>query len=700
MEYERLEQLLGEVKLFSRLPKSKIGTVLRRMQALQFPQDKIILEEGRPIKFMFIVGQGMVEVRRKEPSSGISLLLRTLQAGDNFGEMALLTGKPYTVSLCTVEPTILFILNHDNFRSLVLEEPEVSMTLNQLLAEQLISAYDQVGIQMSDLTDVQMDEELVGQFPRQLVLMHKVLPIRRKGRTLTLGMVHPGNLFAHDDVKRHLRGVTLQPMLISEEDFERNVDRFYPGALSSLRTRPERAPTSASGSAGSPASPPPTGSSQPAGAVVSPSSVSVPTGNAILGEDELNLLEEAMPEQEGDEKSTLADLEGESASGPIVRLANSILLQALRRGASDIHIEPQQQGLVVRYRVDGNLQVVQVLPARIQAALISRYKILSNLDITERRVPQDGRISSSYQYRRIDFRVSSIPGKYGEKLCLRILDNSLSSISLEKLILHPETYRTFRELIEAPHGIIFVTGPTGSGKTTTLYSALGEINTPDINISTAEDPIEYDMAGITQVQVQRAVGVDFARILRAFMRQDPDVILVGETRDAETAKTAVEAALTGHLVFTTLHTNSAAATFPRLEEMGVEPFMVGCAAIGVVAQRLARRLCGECKTPDKPPRDILEFLGFGPDEVSTVMKAVGCPKCNMQGFKGRVGVYELLVMNDEIRPLVNRRASTEEIEGAAVRSGMMTLAMYGRWLIRQGLTTLQEVMRVVAFDKE
>lgn len=686
MEYERLEQLLSEVRLFSRLPRSRIPSVLRRMQALQFPADKVILEEGRPIKFMFIVGQGSVDVRRKEPITGISLLLRTLQAGENFGEMALLTGKPYSVSLSTVEPTILFILNQDSFRSLLIEEPEVSMTLNQLLAEQLISAYDQVGIQLFDLSAAQVNPELTKDIPRQLVVMHRMLPISKRGRTLTLAMVQPGNLIAHDDLKRHVRDLVIQPVLISDEDFERNVEKFYPGALAAIKRpeRPQASPTATTVMATPPAAPPKEAGSAQANL------------NALLSEDDIDLVQPT--DEKKEEKAALADLEAESASGPVVKLANAVLVHALRVGASDIHIEPQAQGVVVRFRIDGNLQVIQVLPARIQQALVSRYKILSNLDITERRVPQDGRISSAFQSRRIDFRLSTVPSKYGEKICMRILDNTGSVLSLDKLIAHPDTLARFRSLINHPHGIILVTGPTGSGKTTTLYSALGEINTPDINISTVEDPIEYDMAGITQVQVQRAVGVDFARVLRAFLRQDPDVILVGETRDLETAKTAIEAALTGHLVFTTLHTNSAAATFARLDEMGVEPFMVGSATIGVVAQRLARRLCGECKVPDKPPKDILEFLGFRPDEVSTVMKAVGCPKCSNQGFKGRVGIYEMMIIDDDLRPLITRRKSVEEIESAAIRGGMLTLGMYGRWLIRQGITTLEEVMRVVAFE--
>ncbi|MFM7203362.1 MAG: ATPase, T2SS/T4P/T4SS family [Myxococcota bacterium] len=693
VDLEQLERLLGEVRLFSRLPRHRLGAVLRRMQALQFHADRVILEEGRPIKFMFILGQGSVEVRRKEPTSGIPLLLRTLQAGDSFGEMALLTGAPYTVNLTTTEPTILFVLNQENFRSLISEEPELSLTLNQLLAEQLINAYDQVGIQLFELADVTCPESLLAQFPRQLVLLHRVLPIEQKGRVLRLAMVNPGDLIAHDDVKRHLRDVTLQPVLISESDFEAHVDRFFPGALQQLKARNPIRPPSPAGTVPPPASP----TAAPAPTTPA-SSVSTSHPSPLLGDDDLLQLDEALGTTAEEKGATLTDLEAEIAAGPIIKLANSVLVQALKRGASDVHIEPQSQGLVVRYRIDGNLQVIQVLPPRLSSALVSRYKILSNLDITERRVPQDGRISSAYQGRRIDFRVSTVPGKYGEKICLRILDNSLSSIHLEKLILHPETYNRFRQLIDLPHGIIFVTGPTGSGKTTTLYSALGEINTPDINISTAEDPIEYDMAGITQVQVQRAVGVDFARILRAFLRQDPDVILVGETRDSETAKTAVEAALTGHLVFTTLHTNSAAASFPRLEEMGVEPFMVGCATVGVVAQRLARRLCPDCKISDTPPRHMLDFLGFGDDEVSTVMKAVGCPKCNHQGFRGRVGVYEVMVMNDELRPLVAKRRPIEELEAAAVQQGMLTLAGYGRWLIRNGLTTLEEVLRVVAME--
>ncbi len=685
MDYEQLEALLGQVRLFARLSGPKLKAVLRRLQPLQFPAGRVILEEGRPIKFMFIVGDGTVEVRRKDPRTGISFLLRTMEAGDNFGEMALLAGKPYTCSLMTVTPTILFILNQENFRNLIQEEPEISVTLNQLLAEQLMSAYDQVGIQAMDMDEIDVELEVARLIPPQLALMHRMLPIAKRGHVLTLAMVQPGNLIAHDDVKRLIRDVIIEPMLISEEDFDKHFEILYPGARAS-RGRSEK--SSMPGTAASAIS-----SATSAQPTVSGTNFS----SNLMGDDDYEMLQQVEVNEEED-KPSLADLEQQSTSGPVVKLANAILVHALRMGASDIHLEPQEQGLVVRFRVDGRLRVIQVLPSKLMTALVSRVKILSNLDITERRVPQDGRISSAFQGRRVDFRVSTVPAKYGEKVCLRILDNSMSNIQLEQLITHQPTYERLRDLIEKPHGIIFVTGPTGSGKTTTLYSALGEINTPDINISTVEDPIEYDLAGINQVQVQRSAGVDFARILRAFLRQDPDVILVGETRDAETARTAVEAALTGHLVFTTLHTNSAAASFARLEEMGVEPFMVACATMGVLAQRLARRLCPHCKTPDTPDRDMLAYLGFADDDAGTVMRAVGCDKCSQEGFKGRIGVYELMIVDDVIRPLISKSRSAEEIESAAVQAGMWTLSTYGRWLIREGETTLEEVLRVISFD--
>jgi type IV pilus assembly protein PilB len=391
------------------------------------------------------------------------------------------------------------------------------------------------------------------------------------------------------------------------------------------------------------------------------------------------------------------DLVGASEDAPIIRLANSVLGLAIKKGASDIHVEPMEKEVVIRYRIDGVLQTIQNLPKKVQLGLISRMKILSKLDISEKRMPQDGRISVNMEGKPIDFRVSTVPAKWGEKVCLRILDKSNTTLGLDKVISHEPTLKLVRELVNQPYGIMYVTGPTGSGKTTTLYSALAEINEPGINISTAEDPIEYDLAGVNQIQANKDIGLDFARILRAFLRQDPDVILVGETRDKETAHIAVEAALTGHLVFTTLHTNSAAGSFTRLGEMGVEPFLVSSSTIGVMAQRLARRLCKNCKEQYEAEDQVCEYMGLPPK--SLLWKGKGCENCNGKGVKGRIGIYEVMKMNAELRQMVAKGALTEDIHNTALKCGMLDLKKYAAILLLNGDTSVEEVLQVVSVQE-
>jgi len=397
-------------------------------------------------------------------------------------------------------------------------------------------------------------------------------------------------------------------------------------------------------------------------------------------------------QQEEEEKPDTADLATASEDAPIVRLANNILALAIKKGASDIHIEPHEDGVVLRLRIDGVLYVENKLSKKIQLPLASRFKILSRLDIAERRMPQDGRISIKIENRGIDFRVSTVPAKFGEKIVMRILDKSTNLMPLDQIILHAPTVEKLRWMINQPYGIIYVTGPTGSGKTTTLYSSLNEINSPDINISTAEDPIEYDLPGLCQVQTHTDIGLDFARILRAFLRQDPDVILVGETRDQETAKIAVEAALTGHLVFTTLHTNDAPDSFTRLEEMGIEPFLVANSTIGILAQRLARRVCQKCRVQTQVDETTLSYFGYTKDNAPPFYKGEGCDVCNDTGKKGRVGIYELLTMNDDLKRAVTNGAKTDEIRDIARAGGMRTLTEYAMFLMADGLTSVDEVL--------
>ncbi len=418
------------------------------------------------------------------------------------------------------------------------------------------------------------------------------------------------------------------------------------------------------------------------------------------------------PDEAAATNADIVDLEAsikDAEASPVIALVDRILLQAMSVGASDIHVEPQQRGLQLRYRQDGVLQqYIEPLPSRLIPAVTSRFKILADLDIAERRQAQDGRIRRRYRERVIDFRVSTLPSRFGEKVCLRLLDSSATQLGLDKLIGNPQTLDLVRELGAKPFGMILVTGPTGSGKSTTLYSLLAERNDPGINISTVEDPIEYTLPGITQSQVNREKGFDFATALRAFMRQDPDVLLVGETRDLETAKTAIEAALTGHLVLSTLHANDAPSTIARLDEMGVEPFMVAAALIGIVSQRLMRRVCGECREPYQPDERELGRFGLMASKEAMVTfyrahhhdrtEASPCPHCKGSGYKGRVGVYEVLRINEDIATAISRGASTDVIRQLALESGMTTLLGYALELVRQGHTTLEEVGRMILTD--
>ena len=424
---------------------------------------------------------------------------------------------------------------------------------------------------------------------------------------------------------------------------------------------------------------------------------------------------EGVLETAEDEEAALAanavDLEAslqDAEASPVVALVDRILLQAMSVGASDIHVEPQQKGLRLRYRQDGVLQqYVEPLPSRLIPAVTSRFKILADLDIAERRQAQDGRIRRRYRDRVVDFRVNTLPSRFGEKVCLRLLDSSATQLGLDKLISNPTTLELVRDLGAKPFGMILVTGPTGSGKSTTLYSLLAERNDPGINISTVEDPIEYTLPGITQCQVNREKGFDFATALRAFMRQDPDVLLVGETRDLETAKTAIEAALTGHLVLSTLHANDAPSTIARLDEMGVETFMVSAALIGIVSQRLVRRVCTTCREAYRPDERELGRFGLMASAESDVTffrahrhSGTGkpCPTCKGSGYKGRIGVYEVLRMNEELATAVSSGASTDVIRQLALEAGMVTLLGYSLDLVRQGHTTLEEVGRMILTD--
>ncbi len=511
---------------------------------------------------------------------------------------------------------------------------------------------------------------------RQLKLM-PICKLEGDPPILTVAMIAPDDLQAKNDLDKILRphGIGWRSEAIPPEDYQKLLDGYLDERI------------------------------QQDEANNSQKNLNVELDN--FDTPELGLAEEEMNDE--------IDVQGAEAA-PVVKLVNQILAKGLVDKVSDIHIEPQEEGLRVRFRKDGVLrQAFPILPKHIIPAVVSRFKIIAELDIAERRLPQDGRIRRTFEGRKVDFRVSTLPSRYGEKVCMRILDNSSTQLGLDKLISDLPTLEIVREMGSRPFGLILVTGPTGSGKSTTLYSLLAERNDPGVNISTAEDPIEYALPGINQVQVIREKGMNFASILRAFMRQDPDIILVGETRDQETAKTSMEAALTGHMVMTTLHTNDAAGSIARLDEMGVEPFMVSAALIGVVAQRLLRRVCKDCRLPYTPTKEELARFGLSTsgDAVITFYKAnelsndaiesaktAGqlCKNCHGVGYRGRAGVYEVMQITDELATLINQRAPSAIIKETAVQQGMKTLLAYSLQLVQEGHTTLSEVERVTFTD--
>jgi type IV pilus assembly protein PilB len=498
-------------------------------------------------------------------------------------------------------------------------------------------------------------------------------------------MINPDDLAAQDELQRILRfkGLEMRRLVITQEDYDRLLEEYYEiqGEIEKEHKKADKEKEIEK-----------------------------------LGDiaDIVDSFDNGLQEGPADDADVLDSSAAHQA--PVINLVNKVLAKAIQEGTSDIHIEPQETELKIRFRRDGILhQAFNPLPKKLIPAIVARFKIMADMDIAERRLPQDGKIRRIFQGRNVDFRVNTIPSRYGEKVCLRILDNSATQLGLDKLITSQETLETVRELAGRPYGLFLVTGPTGSGKSTSLYSVLAERNDPTVNINTAEDPIEYSLPGITQVQVIREKGMDFSSILRAFMRQDPDVILVGETRDKETAKTAIEAALTGHLVLTTLHTNDAAGAIARLDEMGVEPFMISGALLGVLAQRLMRKVCTECRVAYHPSREELLRFGFGvsnaeqvtfykantlsPDELNTA-RAEGtvCQKCGGGGYKGRVGVYEVMRNSERLAALVNEGATTDRIKDCAVEEGMVTLLAYSLNLVQEGHTTLEEVERVTFTD--
>ena len=535
------------------------------------------------------------------------------------------------------------------------------------------------------LSKVEVNPGVIKLIPASIAKKHFIIPTNRMGAKLTLAMVDPSNILVIDEVK-FITGFRVEPVVASENEIIDAIKKYYGGGgdLAGLGTQTFNAADYTLDEEGSQSN---------EGLIFEEDSV-------VNVDDFDQLVRGAIDNVEVVEQSTSDD--SEDLQGPIIKIVNGILIKAIKLGASDIHFEPYETLFRVRYRIDGVMLRAMTLPLKIKNALVSRLKIMARLDIAEKRLPQDGRIKLRLgKAREMDFRVSSLPTLFGEKVVLRLLDKGSLQLDMTKLGFEESSLADLKTAVHRPVGMILVTGPTGSGKTTTLYSALSELNKESENIMTAEDPVEYNFMGINQVQMHEEIGLTFASSLRSFLRQDPDIIMVGEIRDFETAQIAIQAALTGHLVLSTVHTNDAAGTIGRLIDMGVEPFLIASAVILILAQRLIRKICNECKEQIQVHPQLLIDLGIPPDEVKTfpVFKGKGCPICSNTGYKGRLGLYEVMPLKEEIKELILSRASTSEIKKEAIRLGMKTLRQSGIHKVRTGATTIDEVLRATMEDR-
>jgi type IV pilus assembly protein PilB len=513
-----------------------------------------------------------------------------------------------------------------------------------------------MGMKVVDLSEMTLTTDLLGKVSESMAQLYRVIPIQFEGNTLTVATCDPQNIVIQDEL-RSMLGYNIRTVIATETDINKTIERYYSSDKESMTNLIEK-----------------------------------------LGEDKE--LEAALKAAQTDGKHDLADIENLADSAPVRKLLNMVLLLAIKDHASDIHFEPFEDEFRIRIKADGVLFEMVPPPRHLAFAITTRIKVMANLDIAERRLPQDGRIELTVGGHPVDLRVSVLPTLFGESVVMRVLDRSVVSLSLAKVGLDPAMLKTFRSIIDRPNGIVLVTGPTGSGKTTTLYSALTELNSIEDKLITTEDPVEYEIDGIVQIPIDHEIGVTFAACLRAILRQDPDVILVGEIRDLETAEIAIQAALTGHMVFSTLHTNDSPSTITRLKDMGVPTFLITATVEAILAQRLVRRICVGCREEVPPSEDLLSELGMTVNDVAgrRFFRGRGCETCNNTGYKGRVGLYELMIVNDTIRDMIMQNASVDDLRKIAVGFGMVTLRESGMSKAFEGVTTLEEVVRETILD--
>lgn len=646
--------LLSRSPIFSVFTGPQVDKLLPHFARLEFAQGAEIARQGAPSDALFLIESGVVGEHLQNPSSPVPTIGAILEAPEVFGELGVLTKQPRAATYTALDPAVVHSLSSEIARSIAEQMPLFSFALARLLADRQQRGSVERDVAWVSLAGRRLDQRLWSVAPDAMLRRGRMIPLDLSGRTLTVGMVDPHDLVARDSLTRSVPDLHVKVVAVSADDWQRLVE---PGATAAKGNRASLPPE--------------------------------PTSISYLDDDESRSSRVPPP-------PTVA------ATGPhIVSLVDEIIAKGLTSHASDIHIEHDRRGLLVRYRIDGSLQnSPNFLPSDYGKSVVSRLKLLARLDITETRKPQDGRISLRVGPRVVDLRLSAMPAKMGEKIVMRILDSEASITDLKTLFPVERMHQTVLQMIGRPQGLVLVSGPTGSGKTTTLYSALHARRRPELNVVTVEDPIEYHLDGVTQVQVQHDIGVSFATVLRTLLRQDPDVIMVGETRDTETARMAVEASMTGHLVLTSVHTNGALEAVGRLVDLGIEPYAIANALLGVLHQRLVRRICASCAEPFEYPAPMVEGLrrvgALLPTENPVLRRGRGCTVCGNTGFKGRVAIYEMVVAGEAMRDAITNTADVGALRTAARASNaIIEMPRYAGVLVAMGLTAPGEVLHLL-----
>ncbi|MCP4606481.1 MAG: Flp pilus assembly complex ATPase component [Proteobacteria bacterium] len=637
------KEVLVNTEIFSSLPASHTEQIATRLKRTEFKKGQDLVVQGQPGDTLYIIESGQVGVFVQDSDFGLRIEIAQLGPGDCLGELSLITGSPRNATCTALNAVVAYKLDRSVFDAVLKQSPTVQTDLMKVLAKRLSATDAKQGVPFVSLSRYEPDPQLLAMVPEQLINNHGVVPVGFEDDVMTLAAVDPSSINAFNESSRCLQGIRVKPVAVSKEDFDHFAARLTSGSSQSVRI----------------------------------SRATIPSIRFLTETDD-------------------TDKGGQISGQEVLQIVNMIIHNGIEHGASDIHVEPMREGTRVRYRIHGSLETKsKTFPLEAHRSLISRFKVLAKLDITETRKPQEGRISLEVGTRAVDLRLSLIPTKLGQKLVMRILDAGTTLVPLDQLVLAEKVRQAVRKMFYAPHGVVLVTGPTGSGKTTTMYSALLERRNPEINIVTVEDPVEFHMDGLSQVEVGNNPDLDFTSVLRSFLRQDPDIILVGETRDAETAKLALQAGLTGRLVFTSFHTNDCISAVVRLFEMGMEPFALSNSLVGVIHQRLVRRICPKCRLPFEYYPQIIKNMraaGVIGEKVPTLYRSKGCKHCAGQGYMGRVAALEVLVITDQVRAAIAHQVSPEKILAAASHGAFVPLSSYLQFLIQHGITVPGEAL--------